>query len=84
MIIDGLIGITLSLIAFIVGLFPSTTSLPTGIDNALTTFSGYLHNATALFPVSDLMIAVGVVITVETAIWGVVGVIFVYNKIRGA
>ena len=72
------------MLTYVVALFPNATSLPSGINTAFSTWSGYLHQASAMFPVSDLLITVGVVVVVELAIWAVVSVLFVFKKIRGA
>ena len=83
MFISIVITAILSLLYYVVSFFFfDASTLPSGINGAFTSWSSYLHSATALFPVSDLLLCLGVVIVVETAIWAVSFTIFVIKRVH--
>jgi|WetSurSiteA1Bulk_404760.scaffolds.fasta_scaffold281025_2 hypothetical protein len=82
MITSAILGTFLGMLYKIVDLFPSSTELPFEVNDWFTNIATYLHSAQGLFPVGELVAALGIMGMVEVAIWGIVMVLFIYRRIR--
>jgi len=51
---------------------------------AIGTFVGYMKAWNFLFPISELFICVGIVVTFEISVWGWHVMLWVLKKVRGA
>lgn len=82
MIIGYILSILYTILAFFVGILP-TTSVPTGWLDALALIWGYLNSFTFLFPVSTLVSVLGVAVAFHLALLGYDLSLKVYKMIRG-
>jgi len=57
-------------LAFIIGLFPTGKGFSTEVHNAFITLGGYMHTLDAMIPFETLFICLGLVFTVEIALFG--------------
>lgn len=64
----------------VIGLFPTANSntLST-ITSGTTTFRGYLQSASFLFPVNQLLLILGAILSIEVALFGYRGVKFILS-----
>lgn len=79
-----IIGVFSTILGVLIGLFPNSSTLPEGIDNAFNTWSNYLHQGQAVFPIAELLQGLSVVVLVEGVLWTIIGLLFIFRKIRGA
>jgi hypothetical protein len=73
MIFTAIINFFLSIVNYLISWFPSVTSNDTlaisNINNAFSTFRGYVASANWWFPIDDLFITVGIVIAVSVVVF---------------
>lgn len=70
MLFTAIISIAYYLGNALVNLFPTSTGLPSEVHTAATALGGYLGVANTLLPVPTLATTVGIVFSVEIAIFG--------------
>jgi len=83
MITDAFLVVLVSLANVIVSLFPDADALPDGVGDFFTTAATYAGHAGAIVPLDQLMLAVGFVLAVETAIFGWRGIEYIARWVRG-
>lgn len=82
-----IVSIILKLVVFLISglLLPFTflpdVTLPSGVTTALGDLSTALANISAIFPVSDLLTALGILLGVELAIFGYRVIMWIIKRI---
>lgn len=70
MILNALIALALVILNWILILFPASSGFPTEVHTAFSTIGGYFGMFDGILPLSTLGTTVGIVFTVEIAIFG--------------
>jgi len=85
MITSGIINVFYWFIATMIGWLPSATSLPDGINTALTFIGNFMSMMIDIIPALDIVpVAIGIILTFELAlfIWDTTD--WIINKVRGS
>lgn len=70
MIGDLVLNVVFWFLNFLLSVFPASSGFPPEVLNSATTIGGYLHLVSPILPVSTLLTVVGIVFSVEIAIFG--------------
>ncbi|MFA6376664.1 MAG: hypothetical protein WCX69_04670 [Candidatus Paceibacterota bacterium] len=81
---DILIGLVTDLIVWFVGLLPTPSALPSGVNAALTAIGAFFQKANAMFPIDTVFQIFGLVVTIEGGILAFKLGNWAFNKFRGA
>jgi hypothetical protein len=74
MITDALMSFALTIVNFLVGIFPSSEGLPEEVTTAVETIGGYVGILDPIVPISTLATVLGLLITFELAVFAFKGV----------
>jgi hypothetical protein len=84
MITSAVIGVFLAMVSVVINLWPiQAAELPEQVTDFFVTIQSGFEVANLWFPVSELLIAVGIFLTVELAIFSIKGIMIIYRMIRG-
>jgi len=67
----------------IVNILPTSTGLPSGVQDAVSYVVGQISGWTFIFPLSTVFTILGYTLLVETVLWTFHGSVWAYNKLRG-
>lgn len=81
MIITGIILIAYSLLSWLIGVFPDSTGFPQDAHTAMSSLGGYMGIWSPILPIATLLVLVGLVFSVEIAIFGFKGVKWIISHI---
>ncbi len=84
MLLTGIIELIRALIDLLIDLFPSPSSLPSGINDAFTLLGQYFQKANAILPVDTMITILGLILTLESGILAFKIANWVINKFRGS
>lgn len=84
MIANILLGAFHGFILLLIGLLPPYIGLPSGVEIALANVGTYLQKANSIFPIDQLISAVGIIFSFETALLLFKFLNFIMKKIRGS
>jgi len=82
MITSTIILVLLYVLQQAVNVLPSGT-LPTEVYNTFTAITGYLADWNDLFPVTELITVLQLVVAFQVVVFGFKAVVWVYGRIRG-
>lgn len=84
MLLSGLVEIIRAIIDLLIDLFPSPSSLPSGINSAFELLGGYFKKANAILPVDTMVTIFSLILTLEAGILAFKISNWVINKFRGS
>lgn len=83
MITSAIFGVFVAIINVVFGLLPDGGELPSGVASFFSWLADTLNAASAIFPVDQLLLAVGVVLAFEVLLLSANFILFIYRLIRG-
>lgn len=84
MITTYLLGVLLGIINAVFALLPTAPALPNGFNEFFVWLSNGLSTASVIIPVTDILIVVGLIVSVELAWFVYKAIQRIFNMIRGA
>lgn len=83
MIFEQILNLIYGFLSFIIGLLPDGSGFPSAVHNAFAVLGSAMKRWEPIFPVSDLMVIVGLTITLYLVIFGFNAIIAFYTLVRG-